>query len=183
MNIKNNNDYKIWYENSLKKFREKHKNINIMASVKIEKIVLNIGLKDAVSNGKIVDSALKVLSSITGQKPIKTLAKKSIAGFKLRKGMIIGVCVTLRKDRMKSFLSKFVNLALPRVRDFQGLSDSFDKNGNFNLGLKDITVFPEAESSVADFNSGLNISFVTSTKSDILAKELFSCFNIPFVKK
>ena len=180
---KNKSELDVWYLESLNKFKEKVPNMNIMEVPKIEKIVLNLGLKEAVSNNKIVEVASQVLTAITGQKSFKTLARKSIAGFKLREGMPIGVSVTLRGDNMKSFLSKLINLALPRVRDFQGVPVGFDGNGNYNLGLKDITVFPEAESVSSDFNSGLNISFVTTTKNDNLAKELFLSFGMPFVRK
>ena len=178
-----NKDLEAWYSSSLDKLKEKLKNSNPMSIPKIEKIVLNIGLKEAVSNSKVVTTALNVVTAISGQKALKTLARKSIAGFKLRDGMPIGVCVTLRGVKMKAFLSKLINLALPRVRDFQGTPKKLDGRGNYNLGLKDITVFPEAESAAADFNSGLNISFVTTTKNDDLARELLLSFGMPFIRK
>ena len=156
---------------------------NPMAIPKLSKIVINIGLKEAVNNSKVIATATNVLSVITGQKPVKALAKKSIAGFKLREGLAIGVFVTLRKELMSVFLHKLINLALPKVRDFHGISSKFDGQGNFNLGLKDISVFPEAESVIGiDFFSGMNISIVTTTGKDEEGKVLLTYLGIPFVK-
>lgn len=156
---------------------------NIMQVPKVEKIVVNIGLGEAIQNGKVVDAAVGDLTLITGQKPITTKAKKSIAAFKLRAGMTIGAKVTLRGDRMYEFLDRLVNIALPRVRDFRGVSDrAFDGRGNYTLGLKEQLVFPEIEYDKIDKVRGMDISFVTSAKTDEEARELLRLMGMPFVK-
>ena len=148
---------------------------------KLKKVVINMGVGEAVKDSKKIDIAVKELSAITGQRPIVTKSKKANASFKLREGMPIGVKVTLRKNKMYEFVDRFVNIALPRVRDFRGVSSkSFDGNGNYALGLKEQYVFPEIEYDNVDSVRGMDIIFVTSAKSDEEAKELLNGFNFPF---
>ena len=148
---------------------------------KITKIVVNIGVGEAAADSKKIDSASSDLATITGQKPIVTKAKKSIAGFKLRKGVNIGCKVTLRKNRMYEFLDRLVYIALPRVRDFKGLSKkSFDKSGNYSIGLKEQIIFPEIDYDKIDKVRGMDISIVTSTNNQTHAFELLKGFNLPF---
>lgn len=154
---------------------------NVMQVPKLEKISLNIGLGRAVSDAKEIKSAVEELALITGQRPVVTVAKKSIASFKLREGMPIGAKVTLRGKQMYEFLERFVNIALPRVRDFRGLSaKSFDGNGNFALGLKEQMIFPEISYDNVDKIRGMDINFVTSANTNEEAKELLKAFNMPF---
>lgn len=153
---------------------------NVMEIPKISKIVINVGVKDAVKDSKVLKDVVDVVSKITGQLPIKTLAKKSIAGFKLREGMPIGVCVTLRRRMMYEFLDRLINISLPEVRDFQGVSNKFDGKGNYNLGIKEWTIFPEIEYSVGDKVCGLNITIATTAKDDKKALELLKKFGMPF---
>jgi large subunit ribosomal protein L5 len=155
----------------------------VMQVPKIEKVVINMGVGDAVSNSKVMDSAVDDLQRITGQKPVITRAKKSIAGFKLREGMPIGVKVTLRGERMFHFLDKLFNVALPRVRDFRGVSaKSFDGRGNYTLGLKEQLIFPEIEYDKIDKVRGMDVVIVTTAKSDEEARELLGQLGMPFVK-
>jgi large subunit ribosomal protein L5 len=157
---------------------------NIMAVPKLVKINVNMGLGEAISNAKVLDVAAEEISAITGQRPIVTRAKKSIAAFKLRQGMPIGVAVTLRGDRMFEFLDRLVNIALPRVRDFRGVSDrSFDGRGNYTLGLKDQLIFPEIDYSKADKTRGMNITIVTTAGSDNEALELLKLLGMPFTRR
>lgn len=156
---------------------------NIMQVPKISKIVLNIGVKDAVGDSKVLNAVKKTIEQITGQAAVKTVAKKSIAGFKLREGMPIGVCVTLRRHKMYDFLDKFINVALPRVRDFQGLSLKFDRQGNYNVGIKDWMVFPEIDYDKVDRVRGLNVTIQTTAKEDEHALALLKSFNMPFKKE
>lgn len=154
---------------------------NVMQAPRIEKIVLNMGLGDAVANPKILDSATKELATIAGQKPIVTRAKKSIAGFKLREGMPIGCAVTLRRERMWEFLDRLITLSLPRVRDFRGISGkAFDGSGNYTLGLKEQIVFPEINFDKVDRIKGLNITVVTTANTNEEAKELLTGLGMPF---
>jgi large subunit ribosomal protein L5 len=154
---------------------------NIMQTPKITKIVINMGLGDATANPKIIDSAVAELSTISGQKPIITRGKKSIAGFKLREGMPIGCCVTLRRDRMWEFLDRLITLSLPRVRDFRGVSGrAFDGAGNYTLGLKEQIVFPEIDFDKVDKIKGMNITVVTTAKTNEEAKELLAGLGMPF---
>ena len=154
---------------------------NVMAIPKLEKIVINIGLGEAIQNAKLLDNAADELSQITGQRPVITRAKKSIASFKLRKGMPIGCCVTLRGERMFEFLDRLVNTALPRVRDFRGLSTkSFDGRGNYTLGLRDQLIFPEIDYARVSKIKGMNICVVTSAKTDDEARTLLRLFGMPF---
>ena len=157
---------------------------NIMAVPKLIKINVNMGLGDAIANAKILDVAAEELSAITGQRPIVTKAKKSIAAFKLRQGMPIGLTVTLRGDRMYEFLDRIISIALPRVRDFRGISDrAFDGRGNYTLGLKDQLIFPEIDYGKVDKARGMNVTVVTSAKNDNEAYELLKALGMPFVKK
>ncbi|ACI19021.1 50S ribosomal protein L5 [Dictyoglomus thermophilum] len=163
----------------MKKFGYK----NPMAVPKIEKIVVNIGVSEAVQNPGAIEAAARDLAIITGQRPIVRKARKSIANFHLRKGMPIGVKVTLRGERMYAFLYKLINLALPRVRDFSGVSpNSFDGRGNYSLGLKEQLVFPEIEYDKIDRIRGMDITIVTTAKTDEEAKELLALLGMPFKK-
>jgi large subunit ribosomal protein L5 len=157
---------------------------NVMAAPKLVKINVNMGLGEAISNAKILDVAADELSAITGQHPVVTKAKKSIAAFKLRQGMPIGVTVTLRGDRMYEFFDRLVNIALPRLRDFRGVSPkSFDGRGNYTLGLRDQLIFPEIDFGKADKARGMNITIVTTAKNDDEAYELLRVMGMPFAKK
>jgi large subunit ribosomal protein L5 len=154
---------------------------NPMSVPKLEKIVINVGLGEAIANGKVVDIAVNDLATISGQKPVVTKAKKSIAAFKLREGMNIGAVVTLRGDRMYEFLDRFMNIALPRVRDFRGVSPkSFDGRGNYTLGLKDQLIFPEIDFGKIDKARGMNICIVTTAKNDEEARSLLRHLGMPF---
>ncbi|MGI6450870.1 MAG: 50S ribosomal protein L5 [Desulfitobacteriia bacterium] len=160
-----------------KKFNYK----NVMQTPRLEKVVINIGLGEAIQNPKAIDSAIEDIMTISGQRPVVTKAKKSIAAFKLRTGMPIGVKVTLRGDRMYEFADKLINVALPRVRDFQGVSGkSFDGRGNYTLGLKEQLIFPEINFDKIDKLRGMDIVFVTTAKTDEEAKELLRGFGMPF---
>jgi large subunit ribosomal protein L5 len=154
---------------------------NRMQVPRLEKITLNMGLGEAVQNVKILDSAVEELSLIAGQKAVITKAKRSIAAFKLREGMPIGVTVTLRRARMMEFFDKLVNVALPRVRDFRGISGkAFDGRGNYSLGIREQIIFPEVNLDKIDKVKGLNISIVTSAKTDEEGKELLRLMGMPF---
>jgi large subunit ribosomal protein L5 len=154
---------------------------NRMEVPKLEKIIINMGLGEAIQNIKILDSAVQELSQITGQKPVITKAKKSIAQFKLRTGMPIGCMVTLRKERMFEFFNRLVNVALPRVRDFKGLSGkSFDGRGNYALGIREQLIFPEIHYDKIDKVKGMNIVIVTTAKTDEEGKELLKLLGMPF---
>ena len=156
---------------------------NPMAIPKIEKVVLNMGIGEAISNAKLVDAAAEELTRIAGQKAVVTRAKKSIAAFKLRTGMPIGVSVTLRGERMYEFLDRFVNAVLPRVRDFRGVSPrAFDGRGNYTLGVKDQLIFPEIDFNKVDRTRGMNISIVTTARTDEEGRALLKQFGMPFTK-
>jgi large subunit ribosomal protein L5 len=156
---------------------------NVMDIPRIEKIVLNMGLGDAVQNPKIIEKATQELTLISGQKAVVTKAKKSIATFKLRAGMPIGARVTLRKDRMYDFLSKLINVALPRVRDFRGVSaKGFDGRGNFSMGVTEHIIFPEIDYDKIDQIRGLNVTIVTTAKTDEDARVLLDAIGMPFKK-
>jgi len=157
---------------------------NVMDIPRIEKIVLNMGLGDAVQNPKIIEKAAQELTLISGQKAVVTKAKKSIATFKLRAGMPIGARVTLRKDRMYDFLSKLINVALPRVRDFRGVSaKGFDGRGNYSMGVTEHIIFPEIDYDKIDQIRGLNVTIVTTAKTDEDARVLLDAIGMPFRKK
>ena len=163
----------------LKKFSYKNK----MMVPKIEKIVINMGMGDAKDNTKSLEAAAQDLSVITGQKPIITKAKKSVSAFKLRAGMSIGCKVTLRGKKMYNFADRLINLALPRVRDFRGVgADSFDGRGNYTMGIKEQLIFPEIEYDKIEKIRGMDITFVTTAKTDEEARELLTLFGMPFQK-
>ena len=163
----------------IKKFGYK----NIMEVPKLDKIVINMGVGEAKENAKVLDGAVRDMSIISGQKPVVTKAKKSIANFKLREGMNIGCKVTLRGDRMYEFTDRLVNIALPRVRDFRGVkANSFDGRGNYTMGIKEQLIFPEIEYDKVDKIRGMDIVFVTTAKTDEEARELLRLFGMPFAK-
>ena len=156
---------------------------NVMQVPKIEKIVVNIGVGDALDNPKALDEAVRDLTTITGQRPVITKAKKSIANFKLREGRSIGTKVTLRGDRMWAFFDRLVNVALPRVRDFRGISaDAFDGRGNYTLGLQEQLIFPEINYDTVEMIRGMEITIVTTAENDDQARALLSKFGMPFRK-
>jgi large subunit ribosomal protein L5 len=154
---------------------------NPMAIPKVEKIVVNMGVGEAIANGKVLDTATEEIRSITGQKPVVTKAKKSIAAFKLRQGMSIGTMVTLRGDRMYEFLDRLISVALPRVRDFRGISGkAFDGRGNYTLGVREQLIFPEIDFNKVDKTRGMNISIVTTAENDDQARSLLKALGMPF---
>ena len=173
---------KHYYEKEIiPKLMETFKYQNVMEAPKLEKVVLNIGLGEAIHNIKLLDSAAEDMKLISGQQPVVTRAKRSIAAFKLREGMPIGCMVTLRHIRMYDFYSKTVNIALPRVRDFKGVSaKAFDGHGNYTLGIKEHIIFPEIEYDKIDRIKGLNITVVTTAKNDREGKELLKLLGMPF---
>lgn len=156
---------------------------NIMQVPKVEKIVLNIGVAGSVSDSKLIQVVETALTKVAGQKTVRTLAKKSIAGFKLREGLPIGVMVTLRRRRMYEFLDKLINFALPKVRDFQGVTSKLDGRGNYNLGIKEWTVFPELAHGFDEKVFGMNITIHTTAMTDEHGYALLKKFNMPFRKK
>ena len=163
----------------IKKFGYK----NIMEVPKLDKIVINMGVGEAKENAKVLDSAVKDLETITGQKVVLTRAKNSVANFKIREGMPIGCKTTLRGEKMYDFMDRLVNLALPRVRDFRGVSaDSFDGRGNYALGVKEQLIFPEIEYDKVDKVRGMDVIFVTTANTDEEARELIRLFGMPYVK-
>lgn len=170
------------YDNELRgKLREQFGYSNIMQVPRLEKIVVNMGVGDAVQDRKFLNGAVDDLTRITGQKPVVTRAKKSIATFKLREGMAIGAKVTLRRERMYEFLDRLITIALPRVRDFRGLNGrAFDGRGNYALGLKEQIVFPEIEYDKVDKVRGMDVVICTTAGSDAEAKALLAGFNLPF---
>jgi large subunit ribosomal protein L5 len=173
---------KAKYHSEIKQSLQKELGIdNAMAVPKLEKIVINMGLGEATQNVKIMDPLLADLGAIAGQKAVITKAKKSIAAFKLREGMPIGAMVTLRGDKMYEFLDRLISVALPRVRDFRGVSaKSFDGRGNYTLGLRDQLIFPEIDYSKVDKTKGMNVTIVTSAKDDNEARSLLKSFGMPF---
>jgi len=157
---------------------------NVMEVPRLEKIVVNVGVGEALQNAKALDHTVQDISTITGQRPIVTRAKKSIAGFKLREGMTVGVKVTLRGDRMYDFLDRLCNVALPRRRDFRGVSpDSFDGRGNYSLGLREQLVWPEIDYDSIDKVRGMEISIVTTAKTDEEGRHLLQLLGMPFVRR
>jgi large subunit ribosomal protein L5 len=170
------------YHKEIKQALQKELNLeNPMAVPRLEKIVLNMGLGEATQNNKLLDPLVGDLAAISGQKPVTTKAKKSIAAFKVREGMAIGAMVTLRNDRMYEFLDRVISTALPRVRDFRGVSTkSFDGRGNYTLGLRDQLIFPEIDYSKVEKLKGLNITIVTTAKDDNSARALLKAFGMPF---
>ena len=163
----------------MKKFEYK----SVMQIPKLDKIVINVGCGEARENPKVIDAIVADIKQITGQTPIRCKAKKSVANFKLREGMTIGVKVTLRGDRMYEFLDRFFNLALPRVRDFRGINpDSFDGRGNYSMGIKEQLIFPEIDYDKIDKVRGMDICFVTTANTDEEARELLTLMGAPFTK-
>jgi len=166
-----------------KKLQDEFQIKNPMAVPKIEKVVLNMGMGEAISNAKILDAAVDELTTIAGQKPVITKAKKSIASFKLREGQAIGTMVTLRGEKMYEFLDRLLNLALPRVRDFRGVATkAFDGRGNYTLGIRDHLIFPEIDVAKVDKSKGMNITIFTSAKTDEQARVLLRELGMPFGK-
>ncbi len=162
-----------------KKFNYK----SVMQIPKLDKVIINVGCGEAKDNAKVVDAIIGDLAKITGQKPVKCVAKKSVANFKLREGMTIGVKVTLRGDKMYEFIDRFFNLALPRVRDFRGINpNSFDGRGNYSMGVKEQLIFPEIDYDKIDKVRGMDICFVTTANTDEEARELLTLMGAPFAK-
>ena len=156
---------------------------SVMQIPKIEKVIINVGCGEAKDNAKVVDAIINDLSQITGQKPVKCVAKKSVANFKLREGMTIGVKVTLRGDKMYEFIDRLFNLALPRVRDFRGINpNSFDGRGNYSMGIKEQLIFPEIDYDKIDKVRGMDVCFVTTANTDEEARELLTLMGAPFSK-
>jgi large subunit ribosomal protein L5 len=171
----------VYEKEVVPKLIETFKYKNVMEVPKFSKVVLNMGLGEAIQNVKILETAAEELKAIAGQHPVITRAKKSIAAFKLREGMPIGCMVTLRQDRMFDFLQKLVNVALPRVRDFRGVSaKAFDGRGNYSLGIKEHIIFPEIDYDKIDAIKGLNVSIVTTARTDEEGKELLRLMGMPF---
>jgi len=171
----------VYEKEAVPKLIETFKYKNVMEVPKFSKIVLNMGLGEAIQNVKILETATEELKAIAGQHPVITRAKKSIAAFKLREGMPIGCMVTLRHSRMFDFLQKLVNVALPRVRDFRGISaKAFDGRGNYSLGIKEHIIFPEIDYDKIDAIKGLNVSIVTTARTDEEGKELLRLMGMPF---
>lgn len=172
------------YQNEIvKAMIEKFGYKNIMEVPKLDKIVVNMGVGEAKENAKLLEAAVKDMETITGQKTVTTKAKNSVANFKIREGMAIGCKTTLRGEKMYDFADRLINLALPRVRDFRGVSaDSFDGRGNYALGIKEQIIFPEIEYDKVDKVRGMDIIFVTTAKTDEEARELLRLFGMPFVK-
>lgn len=171
----------VYQEQIVPAMMEKFNYKSVMQVPKLEKIVINMGIGDAVQNAKLLDSAVEELSLIAGQKPVITRAKKSIAGFRLREGMPIGVKVTLRGEKMYDFLQKLIRVALPRVRDFRGVSNkSFDGRGNYTLGVREQLIFPEINYDKVNKVRGMDISIITTSETDEEAHELLSLFGMPF---
>ena len=174
----------LYYNEIQEQMTKKFGYTNVMQVPKLDKIVVNMGVGEAKENEKLLEAAAKDMATITGQKPVITKAKKSIANFKIREGMPIGCKVTLRGDRMYEFLDRLVNLALPRVRDFRGVNpNSFDGRGNYALGIKEQLIFPEIEYDKIDKVTGMDIVFTTTAKTDEEARELLRLFNMPFARQ
>jgi large subunit ribosomal protein L5 len=172
---------KFYEEEIVPAMMEKFSYTNKLAVPKIDKIVVNVGLGEAKENAKAMENCLNDIATITGQKPVPTIARKSVAAFKLREGMPIGVKVTLRGEKMYSFLDRVISVALPRVRDFQGVSgEAFDGRGNYTLGIKEQIIFPEISYEKIDKIRGMNVIIVTTAKTDKEAHELLRLFGMPF---
>ncbi len=171
-----------FYQNEVvPKLQEKYNYRNIMQVPKVEKVVLNMGLGEAIKNAKILESAAAELTLIAGQKPVITKSKKSIAAFKLREGMPIGCTVTLRRDKMWDFINRLINVSLPRIRDFRGISGkAFDGRGNYTLGIREQIIFPEIQYDKIDKIKGLNVTVVTTANTDEEGKELLKLLGMPF---
>ena len=173
----------LYTDEIAKAMTEKFGYKNVMEIPKLDKIVVNMGVGEAKENAKVLEAAVKDMETITGQKAVITKAKKSVANFKIREGQAIGCKVTLRGEKMYEFADRLINLALPRVRDFRGVSaNGFDGRGNYALGIKEQLIFPEIEYDKIDKTRGMDIIFVTTAKTDEEAKELLTLFNMPFEK-
>jgi large subunit ribosomal protein L5 len=171
----------LYHSEIIPGLRKERGYMNVYQVPRLEKIVLNMGLGEAIQNAKILDSAVAELSAITGQRPVVTKAKKAIANFKLRKGLAIGCMVTLRGDRMYEFLDRLVNVALPRVRDFKGVSEkSFDGRGNYSLGIREEIIFPEVDIDKVEKVKGLTINICTTAKSNDEGRALLKALGVPF---
>ncbi len=172
---------RIEYEKTIKPALKKEMGVNAMAVPRIEKIVVNMGVGEAIANKKVLEDAQKELMLITGQKPVVNSARKAIASFKLRAGMPIGTSVVLRKDMAYDFLDHLINIALPRVKDFKGVSGkAFDGRGNYTLGIKDFLIFPEIDFNSIEKSKGFNVTIVTTADNDKDAKQLLKKFRMPF---
>lgn len=175
---------KRYVEDVVPALKEKYNYANVHQIPKLEKVVINMGVGEAVQNAKILDGAVEELTKIAGQRPVVTRAKKSIATFKLRQGMPIGCMVTLRGEKMYDFLQKLINVTLPRIRDFRGVSPkSFDGRGNYSLGIKEQLLFPEIKYDDVSVVKGMNISIITTASTDDEARELLAQLGMPFKKK
>jgi large subunit ribosomal protein L5 len=175
---------KYYQETVLPGMMKQFKYPNVMLAPRLEKIVINIGVGEASQNPKLLESVVEEVGTITGQRPVISRAKKSISNFKLRQGMPIGAFVTLRRDRMFEFFDRLINVAIPRIRDFRGLSDrSFDGRGNYSLGIREQIIFPEIDYDKIDKIRGMNITIVTSAKTDEEALELLKTFGFPFRRR
>lgn len=174
---------KLYKETIRPELRKEMGDINIMEVPKLRKIVLNIGVSEAVQDSRVLKKVSDIIQNIAGQTPVRTQARDSIAGFKIREGMPIGIKVTLRKQPMYEFFDKLIYLALPKVKDFQGLKDAFDSRGSYNLGIKEWSIFPEAEKLSQEMSGGLNITIVTTAKKDEDARLLLKKFGMPFKRK
>lgn len=176
--------YQQYKDRVIPELQKKFSYKNIMQAPKLEKISINVGVGAATQDAKLIDTTVKEIEAITGQKPAVVKAKKSVSNFKLREGMNIGVRVTLRNARMYEFLDRFINVTIPRIRDFRGLSDkSFDGRGNYTIGIKEQIIFPEINVDNVNRISGMDITFVTSAKSDEESFELLKSFGLPFITK
>lgn len=174
----------LYKEEIVEKLKEEFSLANQMAVPRLQKIVINVGVGEAIDNQKILDTVVTNVAQISGQQPVMTKAKSSISNFKLREGLPIGCKVTLRKKVMYEFLDRLINLALPRTRDFQGVPDkSFDGRGNYTMGIKEHTIFPEIDVDDVDKIHGMDITFVTSAETDEQAYALLKYFGMPFVKR
>ena len=173
---------KAKYYSTIQKDLLKKNYKNVMEVPKLQKIVLNVGIGKADSNPKLLESVCNELGFISGQKPVRTKAKKSIAGFKIREGMALGCMVTLRGNNMYEFLYRFISLIVPRIRDFNGFKNSFDGRGNYNIGVKEQIVFPEIQVDKSQSIYGINITFVTNSKNDKGCYDLLESFGFPYVK-
>lgn len=178
------NMLKHYREKVVPEMKKKFNYKNVMQTPKLEKISINVGVGAATQDSKLIDTTVKEIEAITGQKPAVVKAKKSVSNFKLREGMNIGVRVTLRNARMYEFLERFINISIPRIRDFRGLSDkSFDGRGNYSIGIKEQIIFPEINVDNVNRISGMDITFVTSAKTDEESHELLKQFGLPFITK
>jgi large subunit ribosomal protein L5 len=172
---------KLYQETAVPKLREQFNYANIHEVPKIVKVTVNRGMGEAAQNAKALEASISEVAVITGQRPVVTRAKKAIAGFKIRKGMPVGLMVTLRRDRMYAFLDRLINLALPRIRDFRGVSPkSFDGRGNYTLGLREQLIFPEVSYDSVDQVRGMDVSIITTAKTDEEARALLKALGMPF---